>query len=383
MEGIRPYKIHVPESLLEETKTKLRYARIDDGMMSVEWNDLEVGHLAFKEVVEFWRDKYDWRSFEAHLNTFNHFKTDIAVNGFEHLDIYFLHHRSSKPDAVPLIFVHGWPGPFLEALKIIPLLTEPTDGRQAFHVVAPCLPGYGFSEYSKKAGFGLEQHAECFANLTEKLGYPKYVCQGGDWGSSIVRYMALNHADAVLAIHINMFLALPPDAKKSLNKFLRFARGLYSEQEQKNLERTKWFATMERGYQRIQETKPVTLGQTQGMDGQLPLDTGGNHPLGLIHYQGSPSAAMQIYKEAEAVFNGDSSSMLARNISQPVGGSLFPNELWLYPHDWVSEACNIKFWRQHDVAWEQPEILVTDVADFFGETGPVFGAIESNNTKLI
>ncbi|KAJ6033228.1 Alpha/Beta hydrolase protein [Penicillium canescens] len=342
MEGIRPYKIHVPESLLEETKTKLRYARIDDGMMSVEWNDLEVEHLAFKEVVEFWRDKYDWRSFEAHLNTFNHFTTDIAVNGFEHLDIYFLHHRSSKPDAIPLIFVHGWPGPFLEALKIIPLLTEPTDGRQAFHVVAPCLPGYGFSEYSKKAGFGLEQHAECFASLMEKLGYPNYVCQ-----------------------------------------FLRFARGQYSEQEQKNLERTKWFATMERGYQRIQETKPVTLGQTQGMDGQLPLDTGGNHPLGLIHYQGSPSAAMQVYKEAEAVLNGDSSSMLARNISQPVGGSLFPNELWLYPHDWVSEACNIKFWRQHDVAWEQPEILVTDVADFFGETGPVFGAIESNNTKLI
>ncbi|EGU86064.1 hypothetical protein FOXB_03421 [Fusarium oxysporum f. sp. conglutinans Fo5176] len=386
MAGIAPFKIHVPDSLLEEVKIKLKYARLDNGMADVEWNDLEIGHSAFKEVVEFWRDEYDWRKYEAFLNTFNHFKAPIQVDGFEPLDIHFLHHRSSREDAIPLIFVHGWPGSFLEATKILPLLVNPPEGKQAFHVVAPSIPGYGFSQYSKKSGFGLEQHAACFALLMKRLGYEKYVCQGGDWGSSIVRYMALNHPDAVQAIHINMFLALPPDSKKAPEKYARYQKNDYTEQELKNLERTHWFATEERGYQRIQETKPVTLGYALhdspvGMlawfVGKLKAWTDG-YPWtkeelihwAFIHYLGSPSAAMQIYKEAEAVLNDNPDSMLGRYISQPVGGSLFPKELWLYPRDWLSETCNIQFWRQHQkgghfIAWERPETLANDVAEYY------------------
>ncbi|KAJ4137296.1 hypothetical protein NW768_002879 [Fusarium equiseti] len=186
MADIAPFKIHLPDSLLEEVKIKLKYARLDDGMADVEWNDLEIGHSSFRELVEYWRDE---------------------------------------------------PGSFLEVTKILPLLIEPADGKQAFHVVAPSLPGYGFSQYSKKSGFGLEQHAACFAKLMTKLGYGQYVCQGGDWGSTIVRYMALNHPDAVQAIHINMFLALPPDEKKSPEKFARYQKNDYSERELKNLKR--------------------------------------------------------------------------------------------------------------------------------------------------
>ncbi|KAJ4046805.1 hypothetical protein NW756_005394 [Fusarium oxysporum] len=394
MAGIAPFKIHVPDSLLEEVKIKLKYARLDNGMADVEWNDLEIGHSAFKEVVEFWRDEYDWRKYEAFLNTFNHFKAPIQVDGFESLDIHFLHHRSSREDAIPLIFVHGWPGSFLEATKILPLLVNPPEGKQAFHVVAPSIPGYGFSQYSKKSGFGLEQHAACFALLMKRLGYEKYVCQGGDWGSSIVRYMALNHPDAVQAIHINMFLALPPDSKKAPEKYARYQKNDYTEQELKNLERTHWFATEERGYQRIQETKPVTLGYALhdspvGMlawfVGKLKAWTDG-YPWtkeelihwAFIHYLGSPSAAMQIYKEAEAVLNDNPDSMLGRYISLPVGGSLFPKELWLYPRDWLSETCNIQFWRQHQkgghfIAWERPETLANDVAEYYSKSGPVFG----------
>ncbi|KAF5240405.1 hypothetical protein FANTH_9665 [Fusarium anthophilum] len=394
MAGITPFKIHVPESLLEEVKIKLKYARLDNGMADVEWNDLEIGHSAFKEVVEFWRDEYDWRKYEAFLNTFNHFKTLIQVDGFEPLDIHFLHHRSSTEDAIPLIFVHGWPGSFLEATKILPLLVDPPAGKQAFHVVAPSIPGYGFSQYSKKSGFGLEQHAACFALLMKTLGYEKYVCQGGDWGSSIVRYMALDHPDAVQAIHINMFLAIPPDSNKAPEKYARYQKKDYTEQELRNLERTHWFATEERGYQRIQETKPVTLGYALhdspvGMlawfVGKLKAWTDG-YPWtkeelihwAFIHYLGSPSAAMQIYKEAEVVLNDNPDSMLGRYISQPVGGSLFPKELWLYPRDWLSETCNIQFWRQHQkgghfIAWERPETLANDVAEYYGKFGPVFG----------
>ncbi|KAL5614012.1 hypothetical protein FOVSG1_003075 [Fusarium oxysporum f. sp. vasinfectum] len=391
MAGIAPFKIHVPDSLLEEVKIKLKYARLDNGMADAEWNDLEIGHSAFKEVVEFWRDEYDWRKYEAFLNTFNHFKAPIQVDGFEPLDIHFLHHRSSREDAIPLVFVHGWPGSFLEATKILPLLVNPPEDKQAFHVVAPSIPGYGFSQYSKKSGFGLEQHAACFALLMKRLGYEKY---GGDWGSSIVRYMALNHPDAVQAIHINMFLALPPDSKKAPEKYTRYQKNEYTEQELKNMERTHWFATEERGYQRIQETKPVTLGYALhdspvGMlawfVGKLKAWTDG-YPWtkeelihwAFIHYLGSPSAAMQIYKEAEAVLNDNPDSMLGRYTSQSVGGSLFPKELWLYPRDWLSETCNIQFWRQHQkgghfIAWERPETLANDVAEYYSKSGPVFG----------
>ncbi|KAF6785184.1 epoxide hydrolase, partial [Colletotrichum sojae] len=384
MADITPFTIHVPDALLEQTKAKLRLARLDDGMADAEWNELEIGHASFKEIVEFWHDEYDWRKYEKFLNdNYNHFKTPIQVPGFEPLDIHFLHHRSDRTDALPLLFVHGWPGSFLEYTKVIPLLVNPPAGKQAFHVVAPSLPGYGFSQYSKKAGFGLDQHAACFALLMKKLGYEQYVCQGGDWGSSIVRYLALNYPDAVQAIHINMFLALPPKADKAPEKHQRFLKNDYSAQELKNLDRTNWFATAERGYQRIQETKPVTLGYAlhDSPVGMLAWFVGklkawtDDYPWtkeelihwAFIHYQGSPSAAMQIYKDAEAVLNENGESMLGRYISQPVGGSLFPKELWLYPRDWVSEACNIQFWRQHQkgghfIAWERPDALVDDVA---------------------
>ncbi|CAI7628050.1 unnamed protein product [Penicillium crustosum] len=344
MTDIVPFKVHIPDGLLEEIHIKLQYARLDDGMAEVEWNDLEIGHENFRSLVHYWRDEYDWRKFEVHLNTFHHFKTSVLVQGFDKIDLHFLHHRSSRPDAIPLIFVHGWPGSFLEALKIIPLLTEPKSlDTQAFHVVAPSIPGYGFSSYSKKSGFGLEKHAECFANLMQNLGYERYVCQGGDWGSSIVRYMALNHSDAVRAIHINMFLAIPPVKEKSPTKWTRYKQNDYSDQELRDLDRTKWFATKERGYQRIQESKPVTLGYAfhDSPVGMLAWFVGklkawtDNYPWtpdevihwAFIHYQGSPSAAMQIYEEAEVVLNENPNSMLGRYISQPVGGSLFPKEV--------------------------------------------------------
>ncbi|RBR25422.1 uncharacterized protein FIESC28_01859 [Fusarium coffeatum] len=152
MADITPFKasaITLPQ--VEEIKIKLKYARLDDGMADVESNDLEIGHSSFKELVEYWRDEYDWRKYEAFLNTLNHFKTPIQVDGFEPLNIHYIHQKSSREDAIPLLFLHGWPGSFLEVTKILPLLTESAEDKQAFHVVAPSLPGYGFSQYSKKS----------------------------------------------------------------------------------------------------------------------------------------------------------------------------------------------------------------------------------------
>ncbi|GLB08826.1 hypothetical protein AtubIFM57258_004735 [Aspergillus tubingensis] len=373
MANIRPFttntQVQISDTLLEEVKAKLKIARLDERMGEVEWNDLEIGHAEFKQLLEFWREEYDWRKFESFLNTFHHFKTPIQIPGFEALEIHFLHHPSSRADAIPLLFVHGWPGSFLESLKILPLLTDPPEGRQAFHVVAPSLPGYGFSDFSRQSGFGLEQYADCFARLMATLDYDKFVCQGGDWGSSIVRYMALGHPE------------------------MRYQRMDYDTQELENLERTRWFAHNERGYQRVQETKNVTLGYAlhdspvgmlAWLVGKLKAWTD-DYPWTkeelihwtFMHYQGSPSAAMQIYKEAEAVLNENRNSMLGRYISQPVGCSVFPKELWLYPRDWMSETCNIQFWKQHKwgghfIAWERPEALVADIAELFDKEGPVF-----------
>ncbi|EEY15067.1 epoxide hydrolase [Verticillium alfalfae VaMs.102] len=307
-------------------------------MGSVEWSDLEIGHNAFKELVQFWRDECDWKNYECFLNTFHHFKTTIQVPGFEALGIHFLHHRSSRPDARPLLFLHGWPGSFLEVLKILPLLTEPEEGKQAFHVVAPSLPGYGISGFSEKKGFGIDQHAICFAMLMERLGYNGY------------------------AIHMNMILALPPDPKKSPQKFVRFQNKDYDERGLKNMRRINWLAehevglcpntsglslccvdipfTSSRGYQIVQETKCVTLGNglhdspvaiLAWFVGKLKAWTD-DYPRTkeelinwtFMHYQGSPSAAMHIYKEALAVVNDDLDSMAKRYVSQPVGGSVFP-----------------------------------------------------------
>ncbi|GKZ30163.1 hypothetical protein AbraIFM66950_008022 [Aspergillus brasiliensis] len=391
--------VNIPESLLQEVHAKLKLARLDESMGEVEWNDLEIGHTKFKQLVEFWRDEYDWRKFESFLNTFHHFKTLIQVPGFEALDIHFLHHRSSRVDAIPSLFVHGWViSGIFEDHNITHGASRRTAGVSCCRAIIT------------RIWIGLERYADCFAKLMATLGYDKFVCQGGDWGSSIVRYIALGHPDKVLGIHINMFLALPPSPESSVEKFQRYQNMDYSTQELKNLKRIRWFANnevseankispcaldrlTERGYQRIQETKNVTLGYAlhdspvgmlAWLVGKLKAWTD-DYPWTkeeiihwtFIHYQGSPSAAMQIYKEAEAVLNEDKNSMLGRYISQPVGCSVFPNELWLSPRDWMSETCNIQFWKEHKsgghfIAWERPEALAADVAEFFDKKGPVF-----------
>ncbi|KAI1068174.1 hypothetical protein LB507_004372, partial [Fusarium sp. FIESC RH6] len=325
--------------------------------------------LSRSELVECWRDEYDWRKFEAFLNTFNHYKTQIEVDGFESLDIHFIHQKSSREDAIPLLFLHGRPGSFLDVTRILLLLTKPAEDKQAFHVAAPSLPGYGFSQYYKKARFGPEQYAQCFVKLMKKLSYDRYICQG----STIVRYMAVSHPSAAQAIHINMSLALPPDRNKSHKNFTY-------EQDLENRERTNWFTNNKRSYQRIQETKPVTLCYTLN---NSPTKDKLIH-WAFINYHGSPSAAMQIYREAEAVLNANPDSILGRHMSQPVGGSVFPKELCISPREWTEEACSVQYWKQHEkgghfIAWDRPEVLVEDVGEFYGKPGPVFGTKTYDN----
>ncbi|KAL8948922.1 MAG: hypothetical protein Q9222_004926 [Ikaeria aurantiellina] len=159
---------------------------------------MAVEPFRLKDLVAFWRKSYDWREEEARLNTFPQYKCRVEVKSFESLEMHFLHSTVAKSDAIPLLFIHGWPGSFIEVTKILPVLND-----AGFHVVAPSLPGYGFSACPKEAGFNNDKDAEALHQIMLKLAYDSYVVQGGDWGSDIARALGRLHPEAVRAVHIN------------------------------------------------------------------------------------------------------------------------------------------------------------------------------------
>ena len=181
MADVKRFTISVPDDAIEDLKTRLALAKFPHNELDgVGW-DYGTPLNDVKRFVNYWRDQYDWRKTEAQLNQYPHFTTPIQCRGFESLNIHFLHQKSTVPNAIPLLFVHGWPGSFLESLKILKPLAQPEDpNAPAFHVVALSLPNYGFSEGSKKKGFALAQYAETCNKLMLKLGYNEYVTQGGD-----------------------------------------------------------------------------------------------------------------------------------------------------------------------------------------------------------
>ena len=194
-------KISIPKTEVELLQRKLDIVRLP--LMDTrdeQWGeDNGVTYQFMHDMLEFWRTKYDWTSEEARLNKMPQFMTPIEVDGFGTLNIHFVHSKSPNANAVPLLFVHGWPGSFAEVEKILPKLNE-----AGYHVVAPSLPGFGFSSYTDKKSFKHTQHAEVMHKLMLRLGYDKYAVQGGDWGSFMVRSMAVTYPEHVKAMHCNM-----------------------------------------------------------------------------------------------------------------------------------------------------------------------------------
>jgi len=219
-DDIQPFTIRANETLLQRLKSKLDLAEFPDQLSDVDLKDWSYGiPLEYvRELVDYWQHSYDWRTQEIYLNKFSHNKVTI-----DNLNIHFIHQRSSRKNAIPLIIVHGWPGSFMECLKAIPELTEPQNVNDiAFHVVCPSLPGYGFSDAPKRKGFGVKQIALIFIKLMEKLGYATYVAQGGDWGSCITTVMADLDQSHVIGLHINFIITGPP-FRKGIWSFLKTA----------------------------------------------------------------------------------------------------------------------------------------------------------------
>lgn len=277
-----PFKIHVPDEVLALTKQKLLLSRLPDQLQNVTWEGLAaiitlltVDGTPVSEIErlrDHWLNNYDWRTHESKINELPQFTIPIDMDDYGEMTIHFVHQLSTHKNAIPLIFIHGWPGSFYEIHKILPLLTNPKDGEQAFHVVSPrsspshllqkfcsyvdgSLPGYCWSTNPSKKGFNLAKIAETFNKLMQKLGYTKYVAQGGDWGSLIARRLGQLFPKNCKAVHVNLlFTTGPPRITQGPLIWLKWVTLIgpiffYDKREIEALKSFKKFMDEETGYQ--------------------------------------------------------------------------------------------------------------------------------------
>jgi pimeloyl-ACP methyl ester carboxylesterase len=390
--AIRPFHIDVPEEDLLDLRRRIAETRwperetVDDCSQGVQLATIE-------ELARYWATDYDWRKVEARLNALPQFITEI-----DGLDIHFIHVRSNHENALPLIVNHGWPGSIIEQLKIIGPLTDPTahgaSASDAFDVVIPSMPGYGFSGKPTSTGWGPERMARAWAELMKRLGYSRYVAQGGDWGAFVVDQMGLQTPAGLLAIHTNMPATVPADVDKALQAGDPPPSSLSAEERRayEQLERT--FKQVE--YARYMAARPQTL---YGI---------ADSPVGLAAWlldhndaDGQPAAAVtkalnrttsatgELTRE-EILDNitlywltntGVSASRLyweykggffnAKGVSIPVAVSVFPGEQYEAPSSWAEKAYpNLIYFNEvdkggHFAAWEQPELFADEIRAAF------------------
>jgi pimeloyl-ACP methyl ester carboxylesterase len=249
--GVVPFRIAVPDAVLTDLKERLSRTRFPDQLEGAQW-DYGTNLTYLRELITYWRTKFDWREQERRLNRLPQFTTTI-----DGIDIHFVHQRSSHANAVPLVFIHGWPGSFWEVTKIIGPLTEPTrhGGRaeDAFDVVAVSLPGYGFSGKPRQPGYSNRKIAAMIAQLMPRLGYTRYAAQGGDWGGFIVRQLGLLDPTHLIGLHSNFCVPGALTSASNPNE------GVPPE-ELRRLEASRAFMATETAYSQLQGTKPQTLG---------------------------------------------------------------------------------------------------------------------------
>ncbi|KAJ8521040.1 hypothetical protein ONZ45_g2204 [Pleurotus djamor] len=394
------FKICIPDEKIKVLKAKLELTELPDELDDAGWG-YGVPLADIRRLVARWKDGYDWRTFEATLNEeLPQFTTDIEVDGFGSLNVHFIHQRSEVADAIPLLFVHGWPGSFIEVRKILPLLVSKSPDHPSFHVVALSLPGYGFSEAPKKQGFGPEKYAEVSHKLMLALGYNEYVTQGGDWGYFITRYIAaLYGGKHAKAWHTNFPLdAFPHPIHRPL-LFLSYLFTRQTPRDKAAMERLQWTEKYGIGYLMEQTTQPQTLGYGLA-----------DSPVGLLAWiyeklhhwtdeypweddevlnwvsiywfsRSGPAASLRIYKEA--AMSGDLGRGAAKpkhNPTIPFGFSLFPREILPLPKTWARYTGNTVFESEHDkgghfASYECPDALVSDLRKMYGKGGPCFGIV--------
>jgi pimeloyl-ACP methyl ester carboxylesterase len=382
--AIRKYKVNVPDHVLADLRHRIKATRwpaketVDDQTQGVQLAKLQ-------ELVHYWGTRYDWRKIERKLNAQPQFVTKI-----DGLDIQFTHIRSKHANALPLIITHGWPGSILELQKVIGPLTDPTSygGRaaDAFHLVIPSMPGYGFSEQPKAKGWNADRIGLAWDVLMKRLGYSKYVSQGGDWGAVVSDKMAKRAFPGLLGIHINMPATLPPDVAKALNDGDPAPAGL-GPVEKKAFDTLKTFYTLNTGYSAMMATRPQTLGygltdSPAGLaawmyDKFAQWTYSGGDPersltkdemlddITLYWVTNSEVSSSQLYLE-----NGEN-NFNAVDISIPAAITVFPGEIYQTPRSWADRAYpNLIYFNEvdkggHFAAWEEPELFSREIRAAF------------------
>jgi pimeloyl-ACP methyl ester carboxylesterase len=376
-DSVVPFKIEVPDAVLSDLKQRLARTRFPGEIAGSEWDyGTNLGYL--KELVAYWRDTFDWRAAERRLNQFDQFTTNI-----DGLDIHFIHQRSKDPNALPLAVTHGWPGSVAEFTKIIGPLTNPAahggSAADAFHVVAISLPGFGFSGKPAERGYGPERMAGIIAKLMARLGYTRYGLQGGDWGSSISRFAALNDASHVAGLHVNFCLAGPPPGVKDPNE------GITPAELERSRARQTFFET-ERGYFLEQSTKPQTIGSAlddspaglaawivekfrswSDVDGSVEKKFTKDELLTNITIYWVTQTATS---SARIYYENQRAKPAQGRVQVPTACAVFPKEISIPPRRWVEAQYNLTRWTEmprggHFAALEEPELLVEDIRAFF------------------
>jgi pimeloyl-ACP methyl ester carboxylesterase len=386
-DAIRPFRVEVPEESLVDLRRRIAATKwpkretITDASQGVQF-------ATMRKLADYWQKKHDWRKVEARLNSWPQFMTEI-----DGLDIHFIHVRSKHPNALPVIITHGWPGSIIEQMKVIGPLTDPTahggKSEDAFDVVIPSLPGYGFSGQPTTPGWDPQRIARAWTVLMKRLGYTRFVAQGGDWGDAVSEQMALQAPPELLAIHTNMPATVPDDIAKALAAGGPAPAGM-SADEKNAYEQLDFFYKHGLGYALEMANRPQTLyaledspiglaawmldhdarsyaliarvfdGASEGLTRDDILDN-----VTLYWLTNTAVSSARLYWENKLAF------FAPKGITIPVAVSVFPDEIYAAPQSWAEKAFPklIHFNRLpkggHFAAWEQPEVFTAELRTAF------------------
>jgi len=382
--SIRPFHINIPQADIEDLRKRIQATRWP-GKETVNDQSQGVKLEQIQDLVKYWGTAYDWRKAEAKLNALPEFVTTI-----DDLDIQFIHIRSKHKNALPLIITHGWPGSVFEMLKLVGPLTDPTafGGRaeDAFDLVIPSMPGYGFSGKPTATGWDADHIATAWDILMKRLGYKTYVSQGGDWGSVVADKMAKQHPEGLLGIHVNMPATVPADVATALKNGDPVPEGL-SEKEKDAFNSLNYLYTKGGGYAGMMVTRPQTLGYglTDSPVGLASffLDkmnewtySGGNAEKSLTKdeildditlYWLSNTAA----SSAQLYWENNANNFNAVDISIPAAITVFPGEIYQAPKSWAERSYhNLIYFNEvkkggHFAQWEEPQLLAEELRAAF------------------
>jgi pimeloyl-ACP methyl ester carboxylesterase len=375
--ALEPFKAHVPDDVLDDLRRRVDQARWPDQLPDTGW-EYGADIRKVRELADYWRSRYDWRAFEARLNRFDQFTTDIDGQ-----QVYFIHQRSPRPDATPLLLIHGWPGSIVEFLALVEPLTNPKDPTSpAFHVVVPSLPGFGFSGPTHSRGWGPERMAKALVTLMERLGYSRYGVQGGDWGSTIARCMPNLAPGRVLGLHLNLIF-VPPPSPAALSQLSADERRRYRS----------WWDEGRSSFFPLQSREPQTVAYalTDSPVGWLAWTTMRfqdlvDHDGDFLHVidkdtflddvtlywvTGTVGSSLRIYRENQLA--GQDAE--PPRFDTPVAYADFPKEVATPPYRWIAERYNVVQRTEmprggHFAALEQPDLFLRDVRMFFAKISP-------------